>query len=226
MINKLLSTAIKFYLRSQVEQVQQLEVGIVGKNRQIMQGYIPQVWLKCDRAIYRGLYLNQVAVKGTNIGFNLGEVLKQQPFKLLEPILVEVELQLNSPDLQASLASKLLQSGLNDLWGIILATESTQINSEVQIQWQKIAIADRVLNIVGIYQDTQGKIKQLHLSTGIALANSHTLNLAPLEITADSLATEELRDSVSIDLGKDIVIEQLAIESKQILCAGKITINN
>lgn len=222
MINKLLSAAVKFYLRSQVKQAQRLEVKILGKNRQILTGYIPQVLLKCDRAIYQELHLNQVEVMGTNIGFNLAEVLKQKPFKLSEPIIVEVKLQLDSQDLQASLASPLLQSGLNDLWSMIISTQPANTNSN--IKWSSIAIANETLSIIGTYQDAEGSTKKIYLSTEINLANSHTLHLSPIKIIDASLA-EKLLDSSLIDLGTDVAIENLTIASQQIQCSGKITIN-
>ena len=225
MINKVLSTAVKLYLRSQVKQIKNLEVEILGKNSQILQGYLPQVWLKCDRAIYQDLYLNQVEVTGKNIGFNLSEILKKQPLKLLEPIVVELKLKLNSEDLQGSLASPLLQSGLNDLWAMIVAAQPVAINSAAKIDWQKIAIANNQLNISGSYQNAEHKLEQLHLATGITLANSHTLNLMPIEITVHE-CSKELSDSVAIDLGTDVAISQLKLELSQISCLGTITINN
>ena len=144
-IDKALSTAVKFYLRTQVEQVENIEVKIFGKNRQIFKGYIPKVWLKCDRAIYQGLHLKQVELQGTNIGFNLSEVLKRQPFKLLEPIVVNLQLELDAQDVQASLDAPLLQSGLNDLWAMIVT--DCKIYSISDITWSNIEIAAQTLKL-------------------------------------------------------------------------------
>ena len=77
MISKLLSTAVKLYLRSQLRGVEELQVNIIGKNKQILQGYIPQVLLNCNRAIYQGLHLREVELNGSNIAFNLPEVMKK-----------------------------------------------------------------------------------------------------------------------------------------------------
>ena len=229
MINKLLSTAIKFYLRSQVTKAEDLQVKIVGKNRQILQGYIPQVLLCCNRAVYQGLFLRQIEIHGININFNLPEILKKKPFKLLEPIIVDVKLGLEAADLQASLDSPLLQSGLTDLWQIILAARLTDARSEKlvdsAIEWHSIAIASETLNLKGTYQDTAGQTRELNLSTRIGLTNSHTLDLSPLKITSESVASP-LTEQLEIDLGTDVAIEQLVIESEQMKCSGKITINN
>ncbi|MBE9047860.1 DUF2993 domain-containing protein [Pleurocapsales cyanobacterium LEGE 10410] len=222
MIDKLLSTAVKLYLRSQVTQAEDLQVKIIGKNRQILQGYIPQVLLSCNRAVYQGLYLRQVELKGAEIAFNLSEVLKKKPLKL-EPILVDIKLRLDVSDLQASLDSSLLQSGLSDLWQIIWSAQNHASPAELadlEIRWHCITIVDRGLNLAGTYRDGT-EIKELDLSTGINLTDSHTLCLSPITTNSKSLS-----DQIEIDLGTDVVIEQLAVESEQILCSGKIRINN
>ena len=206
MISKLLSTAVKLYLRSQVERVEDLQVKILGKNKQILQGYIPQIFISCSHAVYQGLYLSK------------------KPLKLLEPVLVEIQLRLDAQDLPASLDSPLLQSGLDDLWQMFLAPQqidnsSTEL-SELAIEWCSIAIADRGLNLTGTYEDASGETRELCLSTGISLADSHTLCLSPLKINHKSVANE-----LKIDLGVDVAIAQLIIESEQIICSGVIKIH-
>jgi hypothetical protein len=227
-IGKLLSSAVKLYLKAQVKEVENLQVKIVGKNKQIIQGYIPQVLLSCDRAVYQGLNLSQVQLNGTDIGVNLSEVIKHKPLKLLEPVFVEMQLRLDAADLQASLNSDLLQSGLSDLWQMILAAQDC-INSQeliqLRVEWQNLAIANSQLNFAGIYQDTLGETKKIALSTSIDLANAHTLCLSPLKITSD-LLNHNLERQLEIDLGTDVALKELTIESEQILCLGKIRINN
>ena len=221
MISKLLSTAVKLYLRSQVDRAEYLKVKISGGNKQILTGYIPQVFLSCSHAVYQGLYLSRVELRGADIAFNLPEVLKKQPLKLIEPVFVDLEVKLSAADLQASVNSPLLQSGIRDLWKMI-ATQGVLTDSA--IKWITIAIANQELNLTGIYPDAAKKIHQLTLSTGISLADSHTLCLSPLKII-DASSTEEI-DELKIDLGTDVAIEQLVIEPEQILCAGKIRINS
>jgi LmeA-like phospholipid-binding len=227
-IGKLLSSAVKLYLRSQVKGVEDLQVKIIGQNQQILQGYIPQVYLSCDRAIYQGLNLSQVQLKGADIAVNLSEVIKQKPLKLLEPVLVELQLRLDAADLQTSLDSALLQGGLSDLWQMILAAQNNADSQEflpLKIEWQSLAIAHNQLNLVGIYQNRNGATQKLTLSTGINLTNPHTLDLSPLNITSD-LLQGNLDRPLKIGLGTDIVLQAVTIESEQISCSGKIRINN
>lgn len=229
MISKLLSAAIRLYLRSQVSQAEDLQVKIIGKNQQILKGYIPQVWLSCDRAIYQGLYLSQVELNGTNIAINLPEIVKKKPLKLLEPVFVSIQLKLDAADLQASLNSELLQSGLEDLWQMILKKQSSLEDSELwdlTIEWHKIAIADNKLYLEGTYQNSAVETKELCLSTKLSLVNQHTLSLSDLQITNQSVFNNQFQEELEIDLGTDIAIAKLIIESEQILCTGKIRINN
>ena len=228
MIAKLLSGAVKLYLRSQVKAVEALQVKILGTSKQILQGYIPQVLLSCDRAVYQGLHLSQVQLNGRDIAVNLPEVIKRQPLKLLEAVFVEIQLRLGAADLQASLDSALLQSGLSDLWQMILTDQNNDDSQELtklKVEWQTIAIGDRQLNFTGIYQDASGETRTIALSTGVDLANVHTLCLSPLNITSN-LSSDSLKRQLEIDLGKDIALQELTIESEQILCRGKIRINN
>ena len=228
MISKLLSTAVQLYLRSQVRRVENLQVKIVGKNKQIFQGYIPQVFLSCAHAIYQGLHLSQVKLDGSDIAFNLPEVVKRKPLRLLEPVLVQIQLSLDTADLQASLDSPLLQSGLEDLWQKILSAQSNSVAAQLDcliIKWSRIAISNQQLHLFGIHQSTFGETKELCLSTGIKLASDRILCLYSLKIIGVSL-TEEFQPELKIDLGTDVAIEQLVIQSEQIICSGKIKINN
>lgn len=229
MISKILSTAIKLYLRSQVSHVKDLQVKIVGKNKQILQGCIPQVFLICDRAVYQGLHLSQIELKGKDIAVNLPEVIKKKPLKLLEPIFVEIELKLDTADLQASLDSDLLQSGLHDLWQMILAAPADPSCSELTnlaIEWHSIAICEQVLNLSGTYQNSAKEREKIHISTALSLVNDHTLGLSDLNITNESSLANEVEQELKIDLGRDIAIAKLVIQSEQIVCAGKIRINS
>ena len=225
MITKLLSTAVKLYLRSQVSRVEGLQVKIGGKNRQILKGYIPNVFLSCQRGIYQGLHLREIVVSGKDIAINLPEVLKKKPLRLLEPIVIEVALSLLGEDLEASIDSALLQSGLTDLWQIIVnAREVKDLDEELKdltIDWDSIAIAENQLIISGSYQNNSFK-----LSTGISAIDPHTLCLFPLTIIEQSQTIEKLLAKLSIDLGNDVNIEELTIEGDRIFCSGKITVNS
>ena len=230
LITKLLSTAVKLYLRSQVSQAENLQVKISGKNRQIIQGYIPQVFLSCKKGVYRGLHLKEIEVNGNNIAVNLPEVLKNKPLKLLEPIIIKIKLGLDANDLLNSLNSDLLQSGLTDLWQIILKADRqslTKSNSQLiaKVEWDNIKLYREKLAFSGVYRDKNDKVNKLIVLAGASLSSSHTLCLSPLQISNDLGTINELVDKLEIDLG-DVAFEDLTVTSEQISCSGKITVNN
>ena len=226
MISKILATAVKVYLRSQVERATDLQVKIKGKNKQIIQGYIPQVCLSSSKAVYRGLHLSQVELNGLNLAFNLPEVIKKKPLKLLEPVDVAIKLMLDAADLQDSLDSPLLQSGLNDLWQQILSANhidptGSQVNN-VRVRWQTITLGDRLLHFTGV-SELGEEVRQIRLSTKIDLADERTLCLSALTINDRAIASQ-LQHEAKINLGTDVEIARLEIESERIFCSGKIKI--
>ena len=155
--------------------------------------------------------MSQVELEGADIAFNLPEVLKKKPLKLLEPVFVDIRLKLNAVDLQASVNSPLLQSGLSDLWHTILTAQTNTAAKELTdttIEWQNIAIADEKLHLTGSYRDNSGKIEKLILSTGISLADNHTLYLSPLKIASELFVTDT-EQGLKIDLGTDVAIEKI-----------------
>ena len=140
--------------------------------------------------------------------------------------MVEIQLKLDAEDLQASLKSDLLQSGLDDLWQKILAARDSKDLAVLEVRWQKIAIANQKLNLTGNYQDSSGKNSSASfVYSEFDLANEHTLYLSPLNISSD-LLNSDLNSQLEIDLGTDVNIEKLTIESEQIVCAGNIRVNN
>ncbi|MEN9568730.1 MAG: hypothetical protein RLZZ69_3928, partial [Cyanobacteriota bacterium] len=53
----------------------------------------------------------------------------------------------------------------------------------------------------------------------------HTLCCSLLKITSN-LSSHHLKRQLEIDLGTDIALQELTMESEQISCRGKIRINN
>lgn len=220
MITKLLSTAVRLYLRSQVRQVRDLQVKISGRNRQILQGYIPEVFLGGQSVVYQGLHFSQAEVYGSEIAFNLAEVIQKKPLRLLEPTIVEVSLSLTQQDLQVSLDAALLQSGLQDLWQTII-TNKLDIT---EVVWQNLAIARQRLRLLGKYQDASAQDHEINLEMDISLTNSHSLCLSKIKILNPETTGEQVLEPVEINLGTDVAITKLAIASEIIICQGTITI--
>lgn len=81
-IRSVLSPVLKFWLRSQVEMVQDLEISIDGADGQILKGNIPQAQVSGQGIIYQGLYLTKLNLVATDIHLNIPQILKGQTLKL------------------------------------------------------------------------------------------------------------------------------------------------
>lgn len=218
MITKVLSPAVQLWLRSQVQHVKHLEVKISGGDRQILSGHIPHVYISAQNAVYQGLYLTQLKLEGKSIRTNLGGVLRGQPLRLLEPITVFGELRLDQSDLNASLKSPLLAEALTTLLKTFLPENKI---SNQTVNWEQVSIESDCLTIEGTTASDRGTIPII-LDAQLTLLNSHQLELNKLQIRSH-WGLHEI-DSYQIDLGSEVAIEKLTLDSGQLLCCGRINV--
>lgn len=145
LIGKVLSPAIKLWLRSQVQQIDRLELEIAGSDRQILTGNIPRVSILASQAVYQGLHITQVQLEAQEIHINLGQVIKGKPLRLLDKVPVRGNLYLTQADLNASLASPLLTDALTDL---LLKLFNDSLANQ-QVSWQKITLEPDLFRLEG-----------------------------------------------------------------------------
>ncbi len=216
-ISKVLSPAVRLWLRSQVQQVAHLDVQISGSDRQILTGYIPHVAISAQNAVYQGLCLTNIQLQGRNIRTNLGGVLRGQPLRLLEPVPVFGEAILAQSDLNASLKSPLLAEALTTLLKTFLPENS--ITNET-VAWEQVILESDRLTIHGrIQSDRQ---MPLTLDARLELVDGQTLALKELQVHSDTESFDI--DYFQIDLGSEVAIEKLTLNSGQLLCCGRINV--
>ena len=227
LISKVLSPAVQFWLRSQVEQVETLQIYIQGSDRQILGGYIPGVMLNSCRAVYQGLHLQAVKLTGENIRINIGQVLKGKPLKLLEEIRVSGEVHLREEDLQQSLPSTLLGDGFKELLIALLdhqgMTEPEQILAQYDINWQRTYFSQSCFTLQGTLIQNEMTFP-LTIKANLSLTPPQILQLSDIEI----LGIPELNDSsikdLSIDLGSDVAIHAFQLDTEKLVCQGELLI--
>lgn len=235
-ISTVLSPACRVWLRSQVSQIENLQVKIEGSDRQILSGYIPRVSIIAKQAVYQGLHLSAVELVGENIRINLGQVLRGKPLRLLEPIIVSGHVVLREADLKASLASPLLSTALTDLLGQLLESGDNHNLAEAlkskQITWSQASIDSQKVTLAG--DITEGTQKQhlrqdaptpIILRTGLELASPHELQLAPVNIETTLPLPFNSLNNFKIDLGSEVNIEELVLLPCEILCRGSLSVN-
>lgn len=221
LISKVLSPGVGLWLRSQVQQVSNLEVKISGSDRQILHGTIPRVSISASHAVYQGLHLSQIQLVGEGFRTNLGQVLRGQPLRLLEPVPVFGELLLQESDLNASLQSTLLANALTELLETLLPA-SCPVDG--QVTWHKIAIdINQVMVSATLASDTSNPTPVV-IRTGLKLASCHELQLEQPQIqTKDKFPWVNL-DSFKLDLGPEVAIEKLTLSPGQLVCCGRINV--
>ncbi|HHP7230234.1 MAG TPA: DUF2993 domain-containing protein [Xenococcaceae cyanobacterium] len=223
-ITRLLAGGIKLWLRSQLTETANLKVKIGGKDRQIVTGYVPEVFIAANSAQYQKIALSQVAIEGKNLRFNLTEIIKSQPFRLLEPISVTIKLCLTQSDLQASLASTLLSEGLTNFWHNLLQETNLTIAEEFKtatLIWQQLSLEAATLKLQGIMQPNQSPIR---IIAGLTLANPQTLLLSPVTILGVPGLSANSMANFAIDLGDHVCISDLNLGTDRLFLTGSMTI--
>lgn len=234
-IRKVLSPAVGLWLRSQVESVAALKFQIDGSDRQILRGCVASVSVTAQQVVYQGLHLSHLDLKASQIRVNLGQVVRGKPLRLLEVVPVDATVQLKQIDLEASLSAPLLKQALVDLLKLILEqvdcsqipelavlqTQSVQLNSaQILLQANKLSLSAEV-------NDASSQCWQMHLQTALRLLGPSRLELADLKLssTLGEQATSLLpMQSLEIDLGSEVQLQQLKIEPEQIVCIGQINV--
>lgn len=129
-IRSVLSPLVKLWLRSQAEAIDTLEIEITGRDGQILKGLIPSAKVMATNVIYQGLHLSDLCLTASEIRLNMPEVLRKEPLKLLQPIFVNLELNLTPTDLQHCLGASLLTEAVGQTFEHIRQIETTETGDQ------------------------------------------------------------------------------------------------
>jgi len=220
-ITKVLTSAIKLWLRSQLNHVSHLEVQIEASDRQLLSGYIPGVSISASNAVYQGLRVTQIELEVEKIQLNVAAILKGQPLQLSAIVPVVGKLIITAQDLNNSLSSPLLLTAIND--GLIPLLAEYSLNYPF-ITWEKITLDNQVLILHGIpISETEGAFFNIHL--GLELRNGQELQLTQVQVKTDQEVLLERNSPYMINLGTDVDIEKISLLPEQLTCYGRININ-
>lgn len=230
LISRALKPAVQFWLRSQVEQIEALQVEITAGDRQILSGYIEQVTLFAKNAIYQGLVLNQIELTGQNIRVNAGQILRGKPLQLLEPIQIAGSVLLEAADLNASLNAPLLKAGVTEFLQTLLRSGAAGISSERDLNLQNLTIQLRSQQVVlgaALISDS-GNETPIAIRTGFELAAPNLLKLVNPQWLPHSTAKRGLPlsdlDGYTFNLGDETEIHALAIDPERVTCQGRLIV--
>ncbi|AFZ05207.1 hypothetical protein Osc7112_0614 [Oscillatoria nigro-viridis PCC 7112] len=217
-----LSPAVQLWLRSQVQQVDELKVKIEGSDRQIFSGAIPKVTAAARGAVYKGLHLTEVAIEGCGIRINLGQALKGQPLRLLESVPVAGVLRLSQADLNASLKAPLLADALSEF--LLPMLPLTDREKSLKLQNSQIAIEAGLLTLSAAILRAGGSQIPFVLRTGLRIASGRELMFEAPEIEMDGELKSSDFNDFKIDFGREVEIEELILSPGEIVCRGGIRV--
>ncbi|MFP5274511.1 LmeA family phospholipid-binding protein [Coleofasciculus sp.] len=228
MISTVVSPAVQLWLRSQVETVETLHFKLMGRDREILRGHIPTVSIAARRAVYQGLHLSQLQLDGTNIRFNLTQVFKGKPLRLLEPLPVAGQLVLQENDLQASLGAPLLSNALTDLLNTFIKSYNRPDQypplGESKMNWQQITLDGERLTLKGTLMHHPTRETSIVINAGIQLATPQQLRLHPLQIQINAQQPPITLEHFTIDLGSEVDLKEITLTPGQLICRGCIKI--
>ena len=226
-ISKVLSPAMQLWLRSQVEDVATLNISIQGSDRQILKGHVPQVMLNSNQAIYQGLHLGEVQLKGENIRINMGQILRGKPLQLLESIRVSGEVAISNENLQSSISSALLGEGFKGLLETLLENQGISDPSEFlatyEITWEG-AYLDSSYFILQGNLTTNDVTNPLIIKAKLTLIPPQILQLSDVTIQGIPNLNSYDMKTLSVDLGSDVSINSFELHTDKVVCQGELLI--
>jgi hypothetical protein len=238
LISRILPPAIRLWLSTQMDHVEDLVFEIEGRDREILSGHLPGVFLSAQKAIYQGIHLSQVAVKASGIRVNLGQVLRRQPLRLLAPFPVSGDVRLTTLDLNQSLQAPLLGQGLYDFLRLLAesqpeAAHLTGILS--QLPEPTILPHYHPSATIGAEGITLRLVPQagwagppIAIATQLTIQEGHRLCLENphwlVDVETDDKTPLPTLHGFEIDLGAEVILTDCTLQADQLTLAGTIRV--
>jgi LmeA-like phospholipid-binding len=217
-ISSMLAPACAAWLRTQVSEVESLDIQISAGDRQILTGAIPAVAIIATKTVYQGISLQSIKLLADQIEINLGQVIRGKPLRLLQPIAVDATATIAEADLLSSLTAPLLADAVNKLIAQVIELPI----GDWSLTWQSVQIAAGKLTLQGHVQQASSLVP-IVICTGITLREGRIIHLDPLVVQCELLAGKSI-ESYSIDLGSEVDLQELILGIGELHCAGQIQI--
>jgi hypothetical protein len=229
-ISKVLSPALRLWLRSQVDSIEDIQLHIGGRNREILSGYIPSVSLGGTHAVYQGLHIKEVRLTGENIRINIGQIIQGNPLQLLEPVACTGQISLEEADLNASLSSSLISNAFTDLLLMLIEksglSEPSTILEKYYVNWQSAILNANEFVIKGILVDIDGISQPILIRSSLALIDFRRLRLDPIHVEFMPHLFPINITELEVDLGDDVEIDELSLDAGKFFCCGRAIVRS
>lgn len=228
-ISTVLSPAVRLWLRSQLEQADDLHVTIEAGDRQLLSGSISRVSVSAQKAVYRGIVLSQAQVVGERIRTNLRQLLRGKPLRLLEAFPVSGEIQLNEADVNASLRSPLLANAVIEFLLTLLESElEGPEDEEIKLRDPQVLLGPERVTLIATLESDHNNPTPVVVRTGFQIENGNELKLdrpqwLPHANAQRGLALNDLH-GFTFHLGPHVDIQKLLLEAGRVVCQGQIMV--
>lgn len=222
-ISRIINPAVQLWLRSQLKGVEELHFQIEAGDRQILSGSIPRVSLSAQKANYQGLHISAAQVVAENIKINLGQILKGKPLRILEPIPLSGQLQLQETDLQASLQSDLLIGAFRDLLLMLVESHPPTLQN-TQLSWEKLIFNSQSFKLIGTITPPQHQPEPISICSHLELIGDRQLQFSQLDLQLPATLNVETPSELIIDLGSEVSISELNLSPGLLTCQGRVNV--
>jgi hypothetical protein len=221
--SSLLNPLLAAWIRSEVENVDNLQVQVSGSDQEIFNGVIKQANVSGSNVLYQGYRVTQLALNGQNIRLNVNEAIQgKKQLQLMAPVPVQIDLRLTEADLNQTLQSPSIQSQL--------ATAKVKLPIGGQavpflISEPQVKLETGRIHIQAKLATPDGAKVPVTLTTGLQVQDQNQLLLKDPQWVSNgqSIPIPGL-NQLEIELGDDVRVNQLDLQQGQILYKGNLTI--
>jgi LmeA-like phospholipid-binding len=238
LITRILTPAVRFWVRSQLDHVEGLTLTIDAGDRQLLSGTIQQLSATASQAVYQGIHLSQIQLISQKIQTNLRQVLRGKPFRLLAKFPVAGKVELSEADFNASLEAPLLATAIASFLIKLLQSQSLlgqALGGEGMAESDAGAVLKNShirLNPDHVQFTTTLEFQQttyaIALSTQLHVEQGNRLKLDRLDcqITPNpsSLSQSSFPEFLAFDLGSEVLISDLSVLSGKLVCQGQVMV--
>jgi len=224
LLGAVLNPVVAAWIRSQVENVEDLQVTIQGSDPELLNGTIPAAQVAGRNLRYGGVAVSHVTLRGQNIRLNVPAALQGSPLQLTQAVPVQVGLVMTEADLNQTLQSPLIQAQLGQA-KVTLPVGNASV--PFVIRDPKVRLIQDRLHIDAQLSSDQGPSVPVSLATRIVVTSPTQLALRdPVWLIAGQEIPIGGLKHLPIDLGSDVQIEQLAIRDRSLQYQGILVIQS
>ncbi len=211
----LLNPLVQYWVRSQVQQVDNLQVNIQGADRDVLNGQIQNLQLSGNNVIYQGMSARSIQLTGNDIHLDTASAYQGKGLHLLQPVRAKAIVSLSEQDVNAYLASPELQAKLR---GLNVPLPSLMGGSEtpmaLDITKPSVVLQKDRLQLNATLQVQKGEPAPIRITTGVTTANLHQLKLVDPRLVDDKDTKGvpiDLLTNLLIPIGQQLEVRKVSI---------------